>query len=127
LPSIDSLRSPSQSTKASRPNIFSSFAASEDYTTYTFSFRKGLKWSDGEPVTTEDVRFVFEDLYKDPDVQRGWATELFTQGSSDYGPCELTIADDFTFTFDLQQALRILSRPNSWMPRIGHVLSLRIT
>ena len=28
---------------------------------WTFRLRRGMKWSDGEPFTTEDVRFWFED------------------------------------------------------------------
>ena len=45
------------------PNVVEGYELSDDYSTYTFSLRKGLKWSDGVPVTMDDVRFVFEDLY----------------------------------------------------------------
>ncbi len=38
------------------------FEISEDGRTYTFRNRKGLKWSDGEPMTIEDVRFAWEDV-----------------------------------------------------------------
>ena len=38
------------------------FEISEDGRTYTFRNRKGLKWSDGTPMTMEDVRFAWEDV-----------------------------------------------------------------
>lgn len=111
------LRSPSQTTKASRPNLFSSYEISDDFTTFTFHLRKGLKWSDGEPVTTEDVRFVFEDLYNDPDVQRGYPTELYTQGASANGKAELTIADEYTFSLKFSKPYGMfVAVLNSWIP-----------
>ena len=33
---------------------------------FTFRIRRGLKWSDGTPVTTEDVRFCIEDIVSPP-------------------------------------------------------------
>jgi ABC-type transport system substrate-binding protein len=39
------------------PGVFESWDVNDDATTFTFTIRKGLKWSDGEPVTTEDIRF----------------------------------------------------------------------
>ena len=35
---------------------------SEDYLTVTWKLREGLKWSDGEPITSDDVRFTVEVL-----------------------------------------------------------------
>ena len=58
------LRSPDQSSKDPLPAIVSEYGISEDYTEFTFKIREGLKWSDGMPVTTEDVRMTFE-LYGD--------------------------------------------------------------
>lgn len=111
------LRSPGQTTKASKPNVVSAFSFSDDYTTYKFTLRKGLRWSDGEPVTTGDVRFAFEDLYKDPDVQRGWPTELLTQGSAELGPAELKIIDDTNFELKFSKPYgAFIAALNSWIP-----------
>ena len=38
------------------------FTLSPDGRTYTMRLRDGLKWSDGEPLTMEDVRFAWEDV-----------------------------------------------------------------
>jgi peptide/nickel transport system substrate-binding protein len=38
-----------------------------DGTQLTLNFRRGIKWSDGEPFTTEDLRFAWEDLMLNED------------------------------------------------------------
>ena len=43
-------------------NIFESYEISPDKTTFTFQMRRGKRWSDGEPLTTEDVAFYHEDI-----------------------------------------------------------------
>ena len=45
------------------PNVVESWEQSADATTFTFHFRKGLKWSDGQDVTQEDMKFWYEDMY----------------------------------------------------------------
>jgi len=35
-------------------------AISDDNTTVTWKLREGLKWSDGEPITSDDVKFTWE-------------------------------------------------------------------
>ncbi|MCK4575016.1 TonB family protein [candidate division WOR-3 bacterium] len=49
------------------PQIADSWEYSEDFKSITYYIRKDVKWSDGEPVTAEDVKFTF-DLIKDPEV-----------------------------------------------------------
>ena len=44
------------------PGVFESWTVSDDSTAFEFTIRKGLKWSDGQPVTTEDIRFCIEDV-----------------------------------------------------------------
>jgi len=44
------------------PGVCESWMASEDATEYTFKLRKGLKWSDGEPFTADDLVFYYEDF-----------------------------------------------------------------
>jgi peptide/nickel transport system substrate-binding protein len=42
------------------PSLAESWEESEDGLTYTFTLRRGLKFHNGDPVTTEDVKFSFE-------------------------------------------------------------------
>jgi len=85
-------------SKGSRPGIVSDFKMSDDNKDFSFTIRKGIKWSDGVPVTTEDIRFLFEDVYSNPDSRYGWPTELKTQGKPDGAPPEWEIIDKYTFT-----------------------------
>lgn len=55
------------------PNIMESWEVNDDGTEWTFVMRRGMKWSDGEPFTTEDVRFWWEDVLLNPDIGGvGW-------------------------------------------------------
>ncbi len=57
------------------PNLAREWAWSEDGLTLTFTLRDDVRWSDGEPVTAEDVRFTLE-LIRDPEVASGYAAYL---------------------------------------------------
>jgi len=44
------------------PNIAESWEVSDDVREYTFHLRQGMKWSDGEPFTADDIMFYIEDI-----------------------------------------------------------------
>ncbi|WP_274626723.1 ABC transporter substrate-binding protein [Arvimicrobium flavum] len=52
------------------PDILSSFEVDEERI-FTFRLREGHKWSDGQPFTAEDFRYVWEDVYHDEDLTPG--------------------------------------------------------
>ena len=110
------LRAPDQSTKDPLPAMVSSYDISEDFTEYTLTIRDGLKWSDGTPVTTEDVRMTWE-LYGDERITPSFPVKARTQGRGDGTPGELTIIDDLTFkiTFDEPYG-QFLAELSSWIP-----------
>ena len=62
--SINLLRSPDQSTKNPYPVIVEKYSYSDDMKVWDFTIRKGIKWSDGVALTTDDVKFAFEDVYE---------------------------------------------------------------
>jgi peptide/nickel transport system substrate-binding protein len=50
-------------TKKIEPALAESWQISEDKLRYIFTLREGLKWSDGKPLTADDVVFSFNDIY----------------------------------------------------------------
>jgi len=83
------------------PGLAESYEWSEDGKTITFKFRKGVKWSDGEPFTTEDLKFWWEDLALNPDykvVQVPWWAR-----NSDGSPITMEFPDDYTWVLKFDQ------------------------
>ncbi len=44
------------------PKLAKSYTISNDGKTYTIHLRKGIKWSDGKPITADDVVFTWNDI-----------------------------------------------------------------
>jgi peptide/nickel transport system substrate-binding protein len=44
------------------PGLVETWSSNADTTQWTLNFRKGLKWSDGQPWTTADILFWWEDI-----------------------------------------------------------------
>ena len=45
-----------------------SWEISPDKTKITFTMREGLKWSDGQPLTVDDVVFTYNDIYLNENI-----------------------------------------------------------
>lgn len=54
------------------PAVALKFTQSPDRTAVTFVLRQGLRFSDGMPVSTEDVRFAFENLIYPSEIVTPW-------------------------------------------------------
>ncbi|GIK72354.1 MAG: peptide ABC transporter substrate-binding protein [Chloroflexota bacterium] len=92
------LSAPDLSVQGIRGNVLESFEVSDDNTVFTFKMREGLKWSDGTPVTTEDVRFTWENIYGNDKLFPGGVPARFRTGYDPGGdPMTLEILDDYTF------------------------------
>ncbi|QDZ39208.1 ABC transporter substrate-binding protein [Euhalothece natronophila Z-M001] len=50
------------------PELAESWEISDNQQEITFTLREGLKWSDGEPLTADDVVFTYNDLILNPDI-----------------------------------------------------------
>lgn len=63
---------------------------------FTFKIRKGHKWSDGHPFTTEDFRYFWEDMAKDPDLgPENLPSEMIVEGEEP----KIEIIDDLTIKY----------------------------
>lgn len=77
-----------------QPLLVTSWEVSEDYKTFTFHLRKGVKFHDGTPFNAEAVKFSFDRLTKIGKVTAGaWMT------IADENTIE--VVDDYTVRFTL--------------------------
>ncbi|MGP1375557.1 MAG: ABC transporter substrate-binding protein [Almyronema sp.] len=58
------------------PELAESWEVSADQLHFTFTLRQDLKWSDGEPLTADDVVFTYEQVIFNPDIPSGVADML---------------------------------------------------
>lgn len=75
------------------PWLAESYEYNDDFTAITVHIRDGVKWSDGEPFTSEDVVFTYETLLANPGMT--WAAEVANNVTS------VEAVDDLTVTFNL--------------------------
>src|SRR4051812_14441445 len=52
-------------------NVAESWSVNPEATEYSFTLRKGHKWSDGVPFTTADVQFWYDAYFNDTDTSLG--------------------------------------------------------
>ncbi|MFL6119091.1 ABC transporter substrate-binding protein [Actinophytocola sp.] len=55
----------SQQDYSVEPSLAESWTTSDDKLTWTFKIRKGVKWSDGQPLTAKDPAFTFNKMLSD--------------------------------------------------------------
>lgn len=57
-------------TQEATAGMAESWAVTPDGKTWTFKLRTGLRWSDGRPLTAEDVVFTWNEVMYNPDMNR---------------------------------------------------------
>ncbi len=72
-----------------------SFEWNDDATQITIHLREGMKWSDGEPFTAQDVLFLWEDMWFDEEYSPTPPTRCFVDGE----PVTLEAPNNFTLVF----------------------------
>ena len=80
------------------PSLAEEFKASDDATTYTFKLRKGLKWSDGQPFTVDDIMFWYEDVFMNNALSPAKNPTFTVAGK----PVKVTKIDDQTVEFKFE-------------------------
>lgn len=82
-------------TVSIEPELAESWEISEDCKSYTFHLRKGVKFSNGEELTADDVRYTFMER---PAEINGTAASTVTNALED-----VVVEDDYTVTFKLKE------------------------
>lgn len=68
---------------------------------FTLHLRKGHRWSDGHPFTSEDFRYYWEDIANDPELGKsGLSRELLVDGEAPL----VEFPDDYTVRYSWSQA-----------------------
>jgi peptide/nickel transport system substrate-binding protein len=78
-------------------NIPEKWEANADASEYTFYLRKGMKWSDGSDVTTDDVKFCVEDVMFYKDIRPFPPYYLRQRIGTEYKNATVTIVDKYIF------------------------------
>ncbi|MCA1643987.1 MAG: ABC transporter substrate-binding protein, partial [Chloroflexi bacterium] len=74
------------------PSVAKDWKLEDGGRTTTLFLRKGLKWSDGEPFTADDLMFWYEDLYSNKELTPTPAPEFAINGK----PGKFEKIDDYT-------------------------------
>lgn len=78
-----------------QPDILEKFEVENDRV-FTFHIRDGHRWSDGEPLTSEDFRYMWEDVLANEDASPGgYGPALVIDGK----PAKLEIVDKLTVRY----------------------------
>lgn len=95
------------------PALAESWQVSPDRKRVTYTLREGLKWSDGQPLTADDVVFTYNDVYMNPKIPTDEGDGLKI-GASKAFP-KVRKLDDRRVEFELPEPfspiLRTLSSP----------------
>jgi peptide/nickel transport system substrate-binding protein len=79
-------------TQQPGPGLAESWSVAPDQKTWTFKLRPGVRWSDGEPLTADDVVFTWKDIMSNPEFNHV-TFDLFRIGGKAFAVSKV---DDFT-------------------------------
>jgi len=79
-------------TQQPGPGLAESWSVAPDQKTWEFKLRRGVCWSDGQPLTADDVVFTWNDVMYNPELNR-LTFNVFTANGQKFA---VTKVDDFT-------------------------------
>jgi peptide/nickel transport system substrate-binding protein len=93
---------PNNAGTAMQPDAAESFKISDDATEVTLKLREGMKWSDGEPFTTDDMIYRWTEEFGVKGLEH-WSDGLWKVAGKDV---VFTKVDDFTLSIKMPSAFR---------------------
>ena len=113
---IEGLIQRSPDNSESWPNLASKWQILEKGAVFEFTLRKGLRWSDGHPLTTADIKFWHQHVLHNKQLTPGINPALQSPDGHDF---ELEIVDKYTLRFRFPEPapnfITILERPLPWL------------
>jgi len=94
---LDSLTEENPVTQEIEPGLASSWDFEDDGETVILYLREGVKWSDGEPFTADDVIFTMENLTLNPNAEANEVARYTIEGEV----VEFSKVDDMTIRAEL--------------------------
>jgi len=86
------------------PNVAYAWKISESGRAYTFYLRKGMKWSDGEPFTADDIMFWYEDVLLNKELTPMFPDWLMVGGN----PVKIEKINDYAVRFRFTRPYSLL-------------------
>ena len=99
------------------PNIAESVDVNDQATSFTFHLREGMRWSDGELFTADDIRFWYEDLFLNPEFTPTIAEPFI---NADGSPVAFEMVDKTTFTFTFKESKSLFLQYLATMRNLDH-------
>ncbi len=104
-PIFDGLVDTNYLTGENEPALAESWEVSKDGRTWTFTLRQGIRWSDGKPLTVDDVVFTFQAIFADG-VQSSYRDTLTFEGK----PLRVRKLDDRRVQFSTEPPVGVFLR-----------------
>jgi len=103
-------------TQEDIPVVAKSWEFSDGGRTVTFHLRRGLRFSDGHPLTSEDVKFCF-DVVMDPSLHPSMQDALYMDVQGKHLPFVYSAPDSYTF---------VVTAPATDVLILSHVSNVRV-
>ncbi|MCX5537055.1 ABC transporter substrate-binding protein [Streptomyces sp. NBC_00006] len=86
------------------PNVCEKYEINGGGEEFVFHLRKGMRWSDGKPLTAEDFEFAFNDYNADPKVHPAGLYALWLNKNGKPARCEAVDDHTVKYVFDEPKA-----------------------
>ncbi len=98
---FDGLTTQNPITGETKPALAKSWSISDDDLEIVYTLRPNLQWSDGHPLTADDVVFTYNQIYLNPDIPTGMR-DILKIGQSEGFP-EVTKINDLQVKFTIPE------------------------